>query len=94
MTTRHLVEGPAQGAQMGGIGGLGGSGQSLGQQPTHGQGAVGGAADRAPEENLALFEYIDGFYHSRRIQKRLGHLSPTEFEDRYYAEQRAADILA
>ncbi|WP_329374710.1 IS3 family transposase [Streptomyces sp. NBC_01483] len=30
------------------------------------------------EANLALFEYIDGFYNSRRIQKRLGHLSPIE----------------
>ncbi|MFD9282491.1 IS3 family transposase [Streptomyces mirabilis] len=32
------------------------------------------------EANLALFEYIDGFYDSRRIQKRLGHLSPVEAE--------------
>ncbi|MEU5431697.1 IS3 family transposase [Streptomyces olivoreticuli] len=32
------------------------------------------------EANLALFEYIDGFYNSRRIQKRLGYLSPIEFE--------------
>ncbi|WP_443034810.1 IS3 family transposase, partial [Streptomyces sp. BE133] len=30
------------------------------------------------ETNLALFEYIDGFYNSRRIQKRLGYLSPIE----------------
>ncbi|MFE9724397.1 IS3 family transposase [Streptomyces sp. NPDC005794] len=30
------------------------------------------------EANLALFEYIDGFYNSRRIQKRLGYLSPIE----------------
>ncbi|MFE6498184.1 IS3 family transposase [Streptomyces sp. NPDC057748] len=30
------------------------------------------------EANLALFEYIDGFYNPRRIQKRLGYLSPIE----------------
>ncbi|MFJ2829050.1 IS3 family transposase [Streptomyces sp. NPDC087263] len=27
------------------------------------------------EANLALFEYIDSSYNSRRIQKRLGYLS-------------------
>ncbi|WP_373463915.1 IS3 family transposase [Streptomyces canus] len=27
------------------------------------------------EANLALFEYIDGFYNSRRIQERLGFLN-------------------
>ncbi|GAB2764666.1 hypothetical protein GCM10027072_74210 [Streptomyces bullii] len=43
------------------------------------------------EANLALFEYIDGFYNSRRIQKRLGYLSPIEFEEKHYAEQAAAE---
>ncbi|GAA4795470.1 IS3 family transposase [Streptomyces ziwulingensis] len=42
------------------------------------------------DANLALFEYIDGFYNSRRIQKRLGYLSPVEFEEKHYAEQAAA----
>ncbi|MDO0936759.1 IS3 family transposase [Streptomyces sp. DG2A-72] len=37
------------------------------------------------EANLVLFEYIDGFYNSRRIQKRLGYLSPIEFEEKHYA---------
>ncbi|CAL9594556.1 IS3 family transposase [Streptomyces sp. enrichment culture] len=41
--------------------------------------------------NLALFEYIDGFYNSRRIQKRLGYLSPVEFGEKHYAEQAAAE---
>ncbi|MFD3610877.1 IS3 family transposase [Streptomyces atroolivaceus] len=43
------------------------------------------------EANLALFEYIDGFYNSRRIQKRLGYLSPIEFEEQHYADQATAE---
>ncbi|MFE9812727.1 IS3 family transposase [Streptomyces sp. NPDC005548] len=43
------------------------------------------------EVNLALFEYVDGFYNSRRIQERLGFLSPIEFEEKYYAEQATAE---
>uniref|UniRef100_A0AAU1IA24 IS3 family transposase n=1 Tax=Streptomyces sp. NBC_00180 TaxID=2903632 RepID=A0AAU1IA24_9ACTN len=43
------------------------------------------------ETNLALFEYLDGFYNPRRIQKRLGYLSPIEFEEKHYAEQVAAE---
>ncbi|MFE7752288.1 IS3 family transposase [Streptomyces sp. NPDC057428] len=42
------------------------------------------------EANLALFEYFDGFYNSRRIQKRLGYLSPIEFEEKHYSDQAAA----
>jgi putative transposase len=29
------------------------------------------------EANLALFEYIDGFCNPRRIQKRIGYLTPS-----------------
>ncbi|MFE2719553.1 IS3 family transposase [Streptomyces mirabilis] len=43
------------------------------------------------EANLVLFEYIDGFYNSRRIQERLGFLSPIEFEEKHYAEQATAE---
>lgn len=42
------------------------------------------------EANLALFEYIDGFYNPRRIQKRLGYLSPIEYEEKHYANQATA----
>ncbi|WP_409000592.1 IS3 family transposase [Streptomyces europaeiscabiei] len=38
-----------------------------------------------------MFEYIDGFYDSRRIQKRLGYLSPIEFEEKRYAGQATAE---
>ncbi|MFD8338288.1 transposase [Streptomyces solisilvae] len=43
------------------------------------------------EANLALFEYIDGFYNPRRIQKRLGYLSPIEYEEKHYANQATAE---
>ncbi|MEU9181846.1 hypothetical protein AB0C90_34430 [Streptomyces sp. NPDC048550] len=34
---------------------------------------------------------IDGFYNPRRIQKRLGYLSPIEFEEKHYANQAATE---
>ncbi|MEW1659707.1 MULTISPECIES: IS3 family transposase [unclassified Streptomyces] len=43
------------------------------------------------EANLALFEYIDGFYNPRRIQERLGFLGPIEFEEKHYTEHVTAD---
>ncbi|MFJ9909650.1 IS3 family transposase [Streptomyces sp. NPDC101152] len=43
------------------------------------------------EANLALFEYIDGFYNSRRIQKRLGYVNPVEFEEKHYAERATTE---
>jgi transposase InsO family protein len=43
------------------------------------------------EANQALFEYIDGFYNTTRIQKRLGWLSPIEYEEKYYVEQAATE---
>jgi putative transposase len=37
------------------------------------------------EANQALFEYLDGFYNPRRIQKGLGWRSPDEFEAAHHA---------
>lgn len=33
------------------------------------------------ETQKALFEYIEGWYNTRRIQKKLGYLSPYEFKE-------------
>ncbi len=43
------------------------------------------------EANLALFEYIDGFYNSRRIQKPLGCLGPIEYEEKHHADQATTE---
>jgi Transposase and inactivated derivatives len=43
------------------------------------------------EANLVLFQYLDGFYNPRRIQKRLGYLSPIEFEEKHYTNQAATE---
>jgi transposase InsO family protein len=47
--------------------------------------------DTRSEANLALFEYLDGFYNPRRIQKRLGYLSPIEYEEKHYANHATAE---
>ncbi|MFE6937411.1 IS3 family transposase [Streptomyces sp. NPDC057699] len=39
------------------------------------------------EANIALFEYIDGFCNSWRVQQRLGYLNPVKLEEAYYADQ-------
>ena len=38
----------------------------------------------------AIFEYIEGFYNTRRRHSSLGHLSPAEFEEVKLAEEDAA----
>ncbi|WP_030599981.1 IS3 family transposase, partial [Kitasatospora aureofaciens] len=43
------------------------------------------------DADLALFAYIDGWYNTRRIQKRLGWLSPDEYEAKFYADQATAE---
>ncbi|MCX5243288.1 hypothetical protein OG824_49675 [Streptomyces prunicolor] len=34
---------------------------------------------------------IDGFYNSRRLQERLGLLSPIEFEEKHCADQTTVE---
>ncbi|MFD5434763.1 transposase [Kitasatospora sp. NPDC127067] len=46
------------------------------------------------DADLVLFAYIDGWYNTRRIQKRLGWLSPDEYEAKYYADQATAEPVA
>lgn len=36
------------------------------------------------EARMAVFAYIHGFYNTRRIQKRLNYMSPSEWLDNYY----------
>ena len=38
----------------------------------------------------AIFEYIEGFYNTRRRHSALGHLSPAEFEEVRLGEEDAA----
>jgi transposase InsO family protein len=38
----------------------------------------------------AIFEYIEGFYNTRRRHSALGHSSPTEFEAVRLGEEDAA----
>ena len=35
-------------------------------------------------------EYIEIFYNRQRRQKRLGYISPAEYEREYYRQQKAA----
>jgi putative transposase len=43
------------------------------------------------EAEHALIRYLDGWYNPRRIQARLGGLSPDEYEDNYRHAQRDAN---
>jgi transposase InsO family protein len=38
------------------------------------------------EADQALFRYIDGWYNPRRIQERLGGLSPVEYEVAWHTQ--------
>ena len=37
------------------------------------------------EAREAMFAYIEGFYNTKRIQKRLGYLSPMQWLKKWYA---------
>jgi len=37
-----------------------------------------------PDVRQAMFEYIDGYYNTKRIQKRLGYLSPANWLKKWY----------
>jgi putative transposase len=41
------------------------------------------------EAELDLVRWIDGWYNPRRIQRKLGWLSPDEYEEAYYRRQSA-----
>lgn len=40
------------------------------------------------DAEAAIFRYIDGWHNPRRIQERLGGLSPDEYEQAYYLQQQ------
>jgi putative transposase len=42
------------------------------------------------QARTAIFEYIEGFYNPQRRHSTLGHLTPAEFERRYYRQAVAA----
>jgi transposase InsO family protein len=44
------------------------------------------------EAENAIFAYIDGWYNPRRIQRRLGYLSPDEYEAAWHTSQTLATI--
>jgi transposase InsO family protein len=41
------------------------------------------------ELQSAVFDYVEGFYNSRRLHSTLGHVSPAEYEDAHAARARA-----
>ncbi|WP_349675499.1 MULTISPECIES: IS3 family transposase [unclassified Pseudonocardia] len=43
------------------------------------------------EAEHAPIHYLDGWYNPRRIQAKLGGLSPDEYEDTYHRAQRDTD---
>ncbi|SDZ34313.1 Integrase core domain-containing protein, partial [Saccharopolyspora shandongensis] len=46
------------------------------------------------EAENAIFNYIDGWYNTQRIQKDLGWLSPDEYETAWHASQEAEPAAA
>jgi transposase InsO family protein len=46
------------------------------------------------EAELDLIRFIDGWYNPRRIQKRLGWLSPDEYEEAYYRSESSGTLTS
>jgi len=46
------------------------------------------------EAELDLIRFIDGWYNSRRIQRRLGWLSPDEYEEAYYRSESSGTLAS
>jgi len=44
------------------------------------------------EAENAIFEYIDTWYNTRRIQKELGYLSPDEYESAWHTQTEPDDL--
>ena len=44
------------------------------------------------EAGNVIFEYIDTWYNTRRIQKELGYLSPDEYETAWHARTEPANL--
>ena len=44
------------------------------------------------EAENAIFEYIDGWYNTRRIQKELGYLSPDEYETAWHTQTKPDNL--
>ena len=50
----------------------------------------GGAFANVEEARLETFDYIENYYNRVRRHSALGYLSPTEYEQKYYAKQQEA----
>ena len=44
------------------------------------------------EAENAIFEYIDAWYNTRRIQRELGYLSPDEYETAWHAQNQPDNL--
>ncbi len=45
------------------------------------------------EAENAIFEYIDGWYNTRRIQRELGYQSPDEYETAWHAQTEPDNFI-
>ena len=45
---------------------------------------------RAPDFDAVVFEYIEGWYNTRRLHSTLGYLSPAQYEAVHHNADRQA----